>query len=279
MALAAPGDRLADWEWAKWLPHMLATEQLDGPVAARRIAPSTLQLAGQLGPELRRRASYAAEVRRGLSGKDALSMTSRRLVVADGHGEDAVDLPRPDEAVGLREMGVTVVHLVERRIQEPGHVGVRITVDGNQLVIEDLRDQEPLSAHGTMDEVSNPFAEGLARMLAPLRLSAESLADAPLSGPVDFADLLGIDDVAHIDLSRLWAPRGERAFLRVPIGLNDSREPVLLDLKESSELGMGPHGLCVGATGSGKSELLRTIVLALAATHPPEDLALVLVDY
>ncbi|MFF4285149.1 type VII secretion protein EccCa [Streptomyces sp. NPDC001633] len=279
MALAVPGDRLPDWEWAKWLPHLLDTEQLDGPVAARRIAPSTTQLAREFGPELRRRASYAAEVRRGLSGNDALSMTSRLLVVADGHGEDAVDLPRPDEAVGLREMGVTVLHLLEQRVQEPGHVGVRITVDGDQVVIEDLRGPGPIGAHGTVDEVSIPFAEGLARMLAPLRLSAESLTDAPLTGPVDFADLLGIEDVAHLDLSRLWAPRGERGFLRVPIGINDSHEPVLLDLKESSELGMGPHGLCVGATGSGKSELLRTIVLALVATHSPEDLSLVLVDY
>ncbi|MFC8914155.1 type VII secretion protein EccCa [Streptomyces sp. NPDC057116] len=279
VALAVPGDRLADWEWAKWMPHLLDTEQFDGPVAARRIAPSAPQLARQLGPELRRRASYAAEVRRGLSGKDALSMSSRLLVVTDGHGEDAVDLPRPDDAVGLREMGVTVLHLLERRVQEPGHVGVRITVDGDQVVIEDLRQEEPVSAHGTVDEVSVPFAEGLARMLAPLRLSAESMVDAPLSGPVDFADLLGIDDVARLDLATLWAPRGERAFLRVPIGISDSHEPVLLDLKESSELGMGPHGLCVGATGSGKSELLRTLVLALVATHPPEDLALVLVDY
>ncbi|MFD4898439.1 type VII secretion protein EccCa [Streptomyces sp. NPDC058411] len=279
MALAVPGERIADWEWAKWLPHLLDTEQLDGPVAARRIAPSASQLARQLGPELRRRASYAAEVRRGLAGKDALSMTDRLLVVTDGHGEDAVDLPRPDDAVGLREMGVTVLHLLEHRVQEPGHVGIRITVDGTDVVIDDLREQEPVSAHGTVDEVGIPFAEGLARMLAPLRLSAESLVDAPLSGPVDFAGLLGIDDVARLDLSRLWASRGERAFLRVPIGISDSHEPVLLDLKESSELGMGPHGLCVGATGSGKSELLRTLVLALVATHPPEDLALVLVDY
>ncbi|NBM18481.1 type VII secretion protein EccCa [Streptomyces sp. GC420] len=278
-ALAVPGDRLPDWEWAKWMPHLLDTEQFDGPVAARRIAPSAPRLARQIGPELRRRASYAAEVRRGLSGKDALAMTSRLLVVTDGHGEDAVELPRPDDAVGLREMGVTVLHLLEQRIQEPGHVGVRITVDGDRAVVEDLREEEPISAHGTVDEVGVPFAEGLARMLAPLRLSAESLADAPLSGPVDFAELLGIDDVARLDLAQLWAPRGERAFLRVPIGINDGREPVLLDLKESSELGMGPHGLCVGATGSGKSELLRTLVLALVATHPPEDLALVLVDY
>ncbi|WP_415960766.1 type VII secretion protein EccCa [Streptomyces sp. 021-4] len=279
IALAAPGDRMADWEWAKWLPHLLDTEQFDGPVAARRIAPSAPQLARQLGPELRRRASYAAEVRRGLAGRDALSMNSRLLVVTDGHGEDAVDLPRPDDAVGLSEMGVTVLHLLERRVQEPGQVSVRITVDGTDVAIEDLRTPEPLEAHGTVDEAGIPFAEGLARMLAPLRLSAESLADAPLSGPVEFAAMLGIDDVARLDLDRLWAARGERAFLRVPIGISDSHEPVLLDLKESSELGMGPHGLCVGATGSGKSELLRTLVLALVATHPPEDLALVLVDY
>ncbi|MGC4910244.1 type VII secretion protein EccCa [Streptomyces cyaneofuscatus] len=279
IALAAPGDRMADWEWAKWLPHLLDTEQFDGPVAARRIAPSAPQLARQLGPELRRRASYAAEVRRGLAGRDALSMNSRLLVVTDGHGEDAVDLPRPDDAVGLSEMGVTVLHLLEQRVQEPGQVSVRITVDGTDVAIEDLRAPEPLEAHGTVDEAGIPFAEGLARMLAPLRLSAESLADAPLSGPVEFAAMLGIDDVARLDLDQLWAPRGERAFLRVPIGISDSHEPVLLDLKESSELGMGPHGLCVGATGSGKSELLRTLVLALVATHPPEDLALVLVDY
>ncbi|MEV7639106.1 type VII secretion protein EccCa [Streptomyces rubiginosohelvolus] len=279
IALAAPGDRMADWEWAKWLPHLLDTEQFDGPVAARRIAPSAPQLARQIGAELRRRASYAAEVRRGLAGRDALSMNSRLLVVTDGHGEDAVDLPRPDDAVGLREMGVTVLHLLEQRVQEPGHVSVRITVDGTDVTIEDLRTPEPVEAHGTVDEAGIPFAEGLARMLAPLRLSAESLGDAPLSGPVEFAAMLGIDDVARLDLDRLWAPRGERAFLRVPIGISDSHEPVLLDLKESSELGMGPHGLCVGATGSGKSELLRTLVLALVATHPPEHLALVLVDY
>ena len=42
---------------------------------------------------------------------------------------------------------------------------------------------------------------------------------------------------------------------------------------------MGPHGLLIGATGSGKSELLRTLVLGLAATHDSQALNFVLIDF
>ncbi|MFE3264830.1 type VII secretion protein EccCa [Streptomyces sp. NPDC059215] len=279
VALGIPGDHLTAWEWAKWLPHVLDPGEHDGPVAARRIAPGLAQLAALCRDDLRQRASYAAEVRRGLSDRNALRMTGRLLVVSDEYGETAAELPRPDAAVDLPDMGVTVLHLLEQQVHEPDQVTVRITVEGGRITVEDLRETSP-AAQGSSDAVSVAGAEGLARMLAPLRLSAESAAEGtPVSGPVDFPGLLDIDDPAALDIERLWAPRGERAFLRVPIGLTDRHEPVLLDLKESSELGMGPHGLCVGATGSGKSELLRTLVLALTATHSPEDLALVLVDY
>ncbi|NEA58836.1 type VII secretion protein EccCb [Streptomyces sp. SID13666] len=279
-AFGIPGERLAEWEWVKWLPHVLDAQELDGPVAARRIAPSLPQLARLLGSDLRQRASFAAEVRRGLSDRNALQLADRLLVISDEYGGTAVELPRPDTAVSLADMGITVLHLLEQQVHEPDQVSVRITVDGDQLVIEDLRASQDTVAYGASDAVSAPGCEGIARLLAPLRLSAESLAEGtPVSGAVDFAGLLGVTDPADLDLGRLWAPRGERAFLRVPIGVDDRHQPVLLDLKESSELGMGPHGLCVGATGSGKSELLRTLVLALVASHPPEDLAMVLVDY
>ncbi|MGW0737012.1 type VII secretion protein EccCa [Streptomyces sp. NPDC002851] len=281
LALGVPGDRLAaDWEWAKWLPHVLDPDQHDGPVPVRRIAPSLDQLADLLRTDLRRRASYAAEVRRGLADRHALQMSDRLLVVSDEYGGNAAELPRPDAAVGLAGMGVTVLHLLQEQVHEPDEVSVRITVADDAVTVEDLRTPQRPPATGIVDDVTVAGAEGLARMLAPLRLSAESVAEGtPVSGAVDFPDLLHIDDPAALDLGRLWAARGERDFLRVPIGVDDHHKPVLLDLKESSELGMGPHGLCVGATGSGKSELLRTLVLALTATHPPEDLALVLVDY
>ena len=77
-------------------------------------------------------------------------------------------------------------------------------------------------------------------------------------------------------LRRARAPRDQ---LRVPIGNDADGQPVELDIKESAQGGMGPHGLVVGATGSGKSELLRTLVLGLAITHSAEDLNFVLVDF
>jgi len=76
-----------------------------------------------------------------------------------------------------------------------------------------------------------------------------------------------------------WPLRPARHRLRVPIGTDATGAPVELDLKEPAEHGMGPHGLCIGATGSGKSEFLRTLTLGLISTHSPDELNLILVDF
>lgn len=287
VAVACPLERLGDWSWVKWLPHVLDPERRDGPTEARRIAPGLGALAQALAADLEARATYAAEARRGVDAPQALALAPRLLVLHDVGDDVAKDLPLPDQAVSAAAMGVTVVHLVGDRLQEPDEVAVRVTVDGRdgpprqfRVTVEDLRGSRQAAVEGALDRVAPPLAESLARMLAPLRLSPESVVeDNPHAGPVGLPGLLGIDDPAALDLGRLWAPRGERDFLRVPIGVTDSGEPLLLDLKEPAQLGMGPHGLCVGATGSGKSELLRTLVLALATTHPPDRLGMVLIDY
>lgn len=95
--------------------------------------------------------------------------------------------------------------------------------------------------------------------------------------PTDRPSLLGIGDPAALDPTVTWRQPG--SVLRVPIGVSEDGTPVHLDLKEAAQNGMGPHGLCVGATGSGKSEFLRTLALGLVATHPPEVLNLILVDF
>jgi DNA segregation ATPase FtsK/SpoIIIE, S-DNA-T family len=290
VALCRPDDRAADWDWARWLPHLVDTEQRDTAGPLRRIATDPRMLTDLLSRELGRRASAAGPARRntGGSGTDSARMMSRLLLFIDSHGEEAHSLQLPDRAATAASLGMTVVHLVEDRLQEPDEVSVRVTVASNSdihedlnddVVIEDRRGESTIRLAGVLDPAPLGLAEGVARMLAPLRLSPESGDDGTGAPPADLIRLLELGDPRELDLTRLWAPRSERDQFRVPIGVDDAGSPVLLDLKEPALLGMGPHGLCVGATGSGKSELLRTLVLGLLLTHPPEQLSMVLVDY
>ncbi|MCW2529669.1 MAG: cell division protein FtsK [Pseudonocardiales bacterium] len=280
LALACPPERIEEWNWLGWLPHLIDEDVRDGPIGARRIATGMGELGALLSRELSQRARSAAEARRGFAqASEALSQ--RLVVVSDARDGVAAMLPLPDVTLNPSEAGITVLHLVSDRLHEPGNISLRITVDDSgSVMVEDLRAGDHLQvAAGTIDQVSSSAAEGIARDLAGRRLSLASLAEQAQIGAVDTATLLGIDDVLHFDPLTQWRPRSERDFLRIPIGVDDNGGQVLLDLKESASLGMGPHGLCVGATGSGKSELLRTLVTSLAATHPPDQVAMVLVDY
>ncbi len=271
LAAAFPEWGAADWRGVDLLPHLT-----DGTV--RRVAPSAAELALILGADLAERNRRATAGRRG--GPDRTGTEPTRLVVfVDDRGRVASTLPLPEPAVALRDLHVTVVHLLTDRLHEPSDGTVRITLDGGTggtggtATVTDTRRPEQ---RATADLTTRPLFEAVARTLTGRRLSrtGPDAAEAPTG--VTVTDLLGIDPDR---LTTTWAPRGPDDFLRVPIGLDDLGAPVLLDLKESAQLGMGPHGLCVGATGSGKSELLRTLILSLALTHPPEDLSLVLVDY
>ena len=109
--------------------------------------------------------------------------------------------------------------------------------------------------------------------------SLANLDSEATAGDPGLPALLGIDDVARFDPAVEWRGRTGKDRLRVPIGFQPNGTPVELDIKESAHGGTGPHGLCIGATGSGKSEFLRTLVVSMLATHSPAELNLVLVDF
>jgi S-DNA-T family DNA segregation ATPase FtsK/SpoIIIE len=110
-------------------------------------------------------------------------------------------------------------------------------------------------------------------------LAEDGGAENAATAPVPLPHLLGIPDAGALDVDALWRPRPLAERLRVPVGLTSLGQPMTLDLKEAAVGGAGPHGLVIGTSGSGKSELLRTLVTALAITHPPDVLAFVFIDF
>jgi S-DNA-T family DNA segregation ATPase FtsK/SpoIIIE len=212
-------------------------------------------------------------------------------------------------------LDATVVCLVERPADEPSATRLRVELDdhgGLSMTDVTAGGARTIGGRCRADRADLAFSEAVARRLAPLRLDdpARPAADT-VAPPSRLFDVLGLRSPQAIDPAEAWRQRPESDLLRVPIGrasrVSGGHSPsapplvlpggppsfrlpvagagppsgsvVVLDLKEAADGGMGPHGLLVGATGSGKSELLRTIVAGLALTHAPELLSFVLVDF
>ncbi|MEU2158537.1 type VII secretion protein EccCa [Streptomyces sp. NPDC019396] len=264
IAIAAGTESAPHWEWAKWLPHVQAPGAGDGAGSRRLIATDAGELQDLLASRLEGRPRFQG-------GGQPLLDQPHIVVVLDGRSVPPMSALAAAE--GLQ--GVTLIEVVTGDLSAP-RGGLSIVVHPDSLRLE--------SGHGAVydgapDSLGLPAAEALARQLAPLRMASGGDDDEPLLANLDFTDLLNLGDAASVDVSRTWRPRAQAERLRVPIGVGEDGTPVMLDLKEAAQEGMGPHGLCVGATGSGKSELLRTLVLGLAVTHSSETLNFVLADF
>ncbi|KAA9161312.1 type VII secretion protein EccCa [Amycolatopsis acidicola] len=259
-------DRRRDWEWIKWLPHALHPERTDALGPLRLVAQSIPALESMLEEELTKRPRFDPEVEVRIPGPHL-------VIVVDGGSVAGSD----HLMTGGGVEGVTIVDLTGQPPRTLDRTTVVLTVDAEGAVVSDTFDGEaPL---GKADQFGAVAAEGLARQLAPLRLTAGMRGDAPMSSELGLAELLELGDPYEFDPADTWQPRPNRDRLRVKFGIQADGVPIELDLKESALDGMGPHGLLIGATGSGKSELLRTLVLALAVTHPPNSLNFALVDF
>jgi S-DNA-T family DNA segregation ATPase FtsK/SpoIIIE len=283
VAVVTGGD--PEWEWAKWLPHTHEPDTRErGAEVVPLVAESLDGLADYLEAELERAVAARAERGTRLVAMRTQEAPQRRLVVVlDGYDPQAAWARSPLVARLLTEagpqLGITVVCLVTEERHEPGRVDVRARVDAGGKV--SLEGRSP-SLHSTVedatvDRTAPAVRNRIARSLAPLRLSGER--DQVLAQAVSLPGMLGVADVAMLDPSAAWRAPDDEAMLRVPVGVDGNGESLVLDLKESAQGGIGPHGLVVGATGSGKSELLRTLVTGLAMMHSPEHLGFVLLDF
>ncbi|XVS67704.1 type VII secretion protein EccCa [Actinosynnema sp. CA-299493] len=260
--LTGEADR-AVWDWVKWLPHNAhaTTHDASGPLPV--VACDHDELMAVLGPEV---------TGRGEHDKSAFPSVTEPFVVVVAHLAHIPD-SSPLFGGGLRN----TVLLDITGVMPGGAKVLRLTCqDGRvEFAVGDG------SGSATADTLSAARAESLARLIAPKRTSGTvDVVERPFESDFELTTLLGVRDPHTFDVAAQWRLKTpQRARLQVPIGVTEDGEVVELDLKESAQGGMGPHGMLIGATGSGKSELLRTLVCALVATHSSEVLNLVLVDF
>ncbi len=281
LAVCTSPDRLPEWDWVKWLPHARQRPGPAEPGARCLVSTDPVELERLLDGELTDRPWFDRAA-------PAPADRPHLVVLLDG-----VDLPSDGQLAGELH-AVTLVELtavaapadrlptVPAAIDSTPRDVLRLTVAAGQVRMRRAgADDAGRTVVGRPDALSVPQVEALARLLAPIRLgaAADDGTGEPAAVDVGLPALLGLGDPDRLDPVTTWRSRAGRNRLRVPIGVGTNGMPVELDLKESAEDGMGPHGLVIGATGSGKSELLRTLVLGLALSHPPDVLNFALVDF
>jgi DNA segregation ATPase FtsK/SpoIIIE, S-DNA-T family len=268
ICVCASRDRMRWWQWIKWLPHNMHPSETDAAGPVRLMAPSLPQLEAMLGSEISGRGPF--------TGRSPV--IPLLVVILDG-GEGLFESRLGTEGVE----GAVVIDLTPGSGSTPVSgtptLRMNVTAEATQMLSRDRTGAETATPVGVPDTVSLAEADALARQLSPLRPRTGGPVDDPLSADTTLTSLLGVPSPYGIDLPAMWRPRSPHSLLRVPIGTDADGQPVELDIKESAQGGMGPHGLVIGATGSGKSELLRTLVLGMALTHPPDVLNFVLVDF
>lgn len=273
VAALAP-DPDGDWSWLSWLPHsadaagggagaLVAAEasamaDVAAAIAADGAGPvaGTVLAAGRAGTaeaaangaagrlHLVVMDGSAAMVGRAAPGRALLGADRVAAVVVAG---DVHELPASCTAI------VEVVHPAG---------GLRLIEPRSAAVLD------AITAWGMTTAVASAAAARLARLDDP-ELGPTG-ADLPDS--VALADLIG-GELTPESVERRWAETRGTAALAAPVGV-DSDGVLELDLVAD-----GPHLLIGGTTGSGKSELLRSLVAGLALSADPDHLAFVLVDY
>ncbi|TCO65379.1 type VII secretion protein EccCa [Actinocrispum wychmicini] len=269
IAVVTTGRAKDEWEWAKWLPHVQHPTLVDGIGQMRLMAGSLLQVEQWLDDQLRERQRFT---RNAPPQPDQPHIV---IVIDDG------EVSREEQIV-LEEglIGVTLLDLSDSLGQLTARRGLRLVVEPERL---GARSASGVEWFGAPDSLTTAEAEALARKLSPYRLgvgAADTGDEEPLLSNPTLLELLGIPgDPMTFDVQQAWRPRPVRDRYRVPFGVGEFGQAVELDIKEAAMEGMGPHGLCIGATGSGKSEFLRTLVLGMLATHSSVNLNFVLVDF
>ena len=257
------------WEWIKWLPHSQHHFEGDAAGPLRALRPTLSEVTALFGQEF-------AERPRHEPGAAPNRDEPYVVVILDG-GEAGAGT----RLAGPGYRNAVLIEIGESAGGRPSKRTLRldVTPDGLEMVQSGRSGKEARTPLGRPDKLSVAHARVGARLVSPFRLGATTEISEPLATDFDLTKLLGIDDLATFDPRPLWASRSQADRLRVPIGIDEDGHPVELDIKESALEGNGPHGMLIGATGSGKSELLRTLVLAMATTHSSETLNFVLVDF
>jgi DNA segregation ATPase FtsK/SpoIIIE, S-DNA-T family len=254
----------ASWQWARWLPHCRPDAGQDCAMLIGNDAESVAARIAEL---------LAIIGTRQQAGRDVGSREARFrpdiVVVFDGSRKLRA---LPGAVQVLQEgppVGVYAVCLDTDEQLLPAECQAVVVVDGQRMRVQQAMAETVPAIRP--DFVTPEWCARLARSIAPVRDVSSADDAAVLPDSARLLDVLGMEPPTAAGIAGHWRAGGRST--RAVVG-ESYDGPFSIDLSKD-----GPHALIAGTTGSGKSELLQTIVASLAAANRPDEMTFVLIDY
>ena len=272
------------WEWARWLPHTNSTRDQSGTGDQMCFEPDQVRrFWDDLQAELERRQLRLAD-------KDSEEDPSlpHVLVVIDALAStEPLNQVQAEAAIAIMlqrgpELGATVLFVVPHRSLVPSECCAVIELKPQSNGLLGFQYAEvgvnTMRFVGDADLLDAACAErDLARKLAPLAVRTTFGAD--LARSVTLLEMGDWETVEEVPIYENWQrsrlPESSE-WLSVAVGLMPGNKVRELYFAANGD---GVHGMIAGTTGSGKSELLLTMIVGLALRYDPSVINMVLVDY
>lgn len=254
-------DASDEWDWLGWLPHthhetgcLLAGDSIEAASLTNRLINMyPTEPDGDAGPDLHRRPTLVV-IDRASERDQPADRVQALLRYATRHGCGLIPV---------------VILPAEAAVPVACTTTLEVRSDGSLTATTDLGISEPAMAAMTPRSVATARARQLSRFVDP-ELNQPGQA---LPTQVDLRALLGLDNARPETVAARWRAATDDPPPLATIG-RSTDGPVVVNLAED-----GPHLLIAGTTGSGKSELLRTLIMTLATSSSPDHLAFVLIDF
>jgi S-DNA-T family DNA segregation ATPase FtsK/SpoIIIE len=252
-----------DWEWMRWLPHARSPHGRGQILIGNDEETVAHRVSELLGIITRR-----SEARKSAMSK-ALFTDPDIVVVVDG-------ARRLRDTPGLVQIltdgpAVRVFSLcIDREVRLLPEEATAVVDDDGDGGVTLRQDGVPEVAGIRPDLIHPGWCDTVARSLAPLRDATLDEGNV-LPAEVRLLEMLGLEEPDPEHIAARWLARPASTAAVIGIGYEG---PLSVDLASD-----GPHALIAGTTGSGKSELLQTLVASLAVANRPEELTFLLIDY
>ncbi|WP_051569332.1 type VII secretion protein EssC [Alkaliphilus transvaalensis] len=265
VVLLLKGDNFEKWQWARHLPHLWDQDyKTRYMLCGKAIAHQTL---GELNDLFK-----ARELKSKGTGQMDSNLPHYVFIV-----EDTTLLE--NEGINKyifnknRSIGISTIFIAENRAFLPMNCNTIIDLQGKngEYINRETGEKNTF----TPDKLELFSLERAVMHLSPVRIKS-SEASFSLPKSITLLEMMKANKVEEVNVVDKWEKNRTYMGMKVPIGARAGGELFHLDLHET---GFGPHGLVAGTTGSGKSELLQSIIISLAINYHPHDVVFVLIDY